>query len=126
MVALAEAVVTGPGLEILVETLVSQAHLVIQGISARHHPSSGLGTLLPVVHVVLLESPRWAKDPHSGQSNGFLDLRRRGLVHVDPRPHFGLVRPPRVPDTQCARGGSKHREVREDRASDRLDEPQAW
>src|SRR5262249_9006900 len=55
MVALAEAVIAGPGLEVHIIALMAQSHLHIQRIAAGDHPPAGLGTLLPVVHVVLLE-----------------------------------------------------------------------
>src|SRR5271166_682478 len=87
MVAFAVAVVAGQGSEFVVEALVPEPHFVTEGIAPGDHASSGLGAALPVVHVVLLESAGRAEAPHSGQSNGFLDLRRGRLVDVDPRPH---------------------------------------
>src|SRR5215510_730354 len=69
MVALAEAVVAGPGLEVLVVTLMAQPHLHIQRIAPGDDPAAGAGTLLPVVHVVLLEGARRAKASHPSQPN---------------------------------------------------------
>src|SRR5262245_29637515 len=84
MVALAEAVVTGPGLESRVEALMPQTHFVIQESPAGHHASPGLGALLPVVHVILLESARGTEATHPSQPNGLLDLGRGRLVHIAP------------------------------------------
>src|SRR5712692_11542756 len=67
MVALAHAEVAGPGLEILVEPLVPEPHLGVQGHSPRHHSTTGAGALLPVVHVVLLEGARGAEASHGCQ-----------------------------------------------------------
>src|SRR5262245_21557449 len=102
MVALAVAIVAGPGLEVRVEALVAQAHFVIQERPAGHHAAPGLGTLLPVIHVVLLKGPRGTKDPCSSQAQGLLDVRRGCLVDVNPRPDFGLVGSARMPDAEGA------------------------
>src|SRR5713101_4416029 len=122
MVALAHAEVAGPGLEIRVEALMAQPHLCVQRVPAGDHPTTGARALLPVVHVVLFESPRGAKAPHPSQPYGFLDLWRRSSVRVDPRPDLGLIRPPWVPDTEGAGGGAEQGEVREHRAHDGVDE----
>src|SRR5262249_54156197 len=53
MVALADAEVTGPGPEVLVEAFVASSHRIVQLLASGHHPPAGLGALLPVVHVVL-------------------------------------------------------------------------
>src|SRR4029453_3810167 len=76
MVALAEAGVTGPGLEVLAVALMAQPHLHIQRIAPGNNPTPGAGTLLPVVHVILLEGARRAKAPHPSQPHGLLDLGR--------------------------------------------------
>ena len=55
MVAFAQAIFTGPGAELLVVSFVPEPHLIVQWVAPRHHPPAGLGTCLPVVHVVLLE-----------------------------------------------------------------------
>src|ERR1700758_829362 len=120
MVAFTVAVVAGPGFEIFVETLVPEAHFIAERVAPGHHPSRGLGAALPIIHVVLLERARRAEAPHSGQPERLLDLRRGRLVDVNPRPHLGLVRPARVPNSKSARGSSEHREVREHRTDDRL------
>src|SRR5947208_14005392 len=51
MVALAVAVVAGPGLQVVVEALVSEAHLVIQSLAPGDRAACCLGAALPVVHV---------------------------------------------------------------------------
>src|SRR6267154_1838901 len=126
VVAFAVAIIARPSPQIFVEMLVSEAHLVTEEIAPGHHPSPGLGAALPIVHVVLLEGARWAEHPDTGQPNGFLDRGRGGFVGKDPRPDFGLVGSPRVPDPEGARGGPQHREIREESADDRLDKPQTW
>src|SRR5262245_56449300 len=109
MVALAHAKVTGPRLEALVEPLVPQPHLRVQGESPRHPPATGGRALLPVVHVVLLEGAGGAEAAHTRQPDGFLDRGRGCPVDVEPGPDLGLVWPPRVPDPERARGGAEHR-----------------
>src|SRR4051812_19063942 len=81
MVAFAVALVTGPGIQFRIETLVPDAHLVTQRMPACDGAAPGFRAALPIVHVVLLESSRWAEHMHAGQAKGFLDLGRRRLVH---------------------------------------------
>src|SRR5271163_4000119 len=125
VVALAKAVVAGPRLEIFVITLVPQPHLVAEGMAAGDHTAAGLGAALPVVHVVLLVCPSRAEGSQAGQADRLLDLRRSGLVGVNPRPNFGFVGAAGVPDPQCPRAGAQHRQVWEDRANDGLYDFQA-
>src|SRR5205085_2117636 len=125
MVALAVAVVARPGLQIGVEALVSEAHLVIQSLAPGNGAACRLGAALPVIHVVLLEGPRRAEHPNSGDPDRLLDMRRRRLVGIAPRPDLGLIRSARVPDPEGARGRPQHREVREYRAGDWLDPAEA-
>src|SRR5215469_7484973 len=120
VVALAVAVIAGQCPELLVEALVPKSHFVAEGVAPGDHAASGLGATLPIVHIVLLESTRGTEAPHSGQPERFLDLRRGHLVDIDPRPHLGLVRPPRVPDPECARRSPEHREIGEYRTDDRF------
>src|SRR6266404_993075 len=103
MIALAHAKVAGPGLEALVKALMAQTHLCIHRHTPRDHAAAGAGAFLPVVHVVLLEGARRAEPAHTGQADRFLDMGRGGLVGVDPGPHLGLVRAPRVPDAKGPR-----------------------
>src|SRR6516164_10756836 len=121
MVAFAVAILARQCAQILVEMLVAQSHFIAQGIAARDHAAPSLRAALPVIHIVLLEGPRRTEHPRARQPNGFLDFRRSGLVGKDPRPDFGPVRSPRVPDANGARGGPQHREVREYGANDGLD-----
>src|SRR5215510_9327793 len=102
MVALTEAGVAGPGLEVLAVTLMAQPHLQIQRIAPGDDPAAGAGTLLPVVHVVLLEGARRAKGPYPRQPHGLLDLRRGCCIHINPGPELNLVGAPRVPDAERA------------------------
>src|SRR5260370_38330236 len=104
MVALADAEIAGPGVETLIEPLVSQPHLRIQESPSGYDAAASAGALLPIVHVVLLEGPRRAEAAHPGQPNCFLHMRRRRHAGEQPRRQRGLVRSPRVPDTQRARG----------------------
>src|SRR5580765_3030081 len=55
VVALAHAKLAGPGPELRIEPLVTEAHLRVERHAARHHAAAGLGAFLPIVHVVLLE-----------------------------------------------------------------------
>src|SRR5262245_36011290 len=100
MIALAEAVLAGPRPESIVVPLVPQPHRIVQRVAPGHRALACLGARLPVVHVVLLEDPRGAEDPHAGQANRLLDLWRGGLVHVDPGPDLCLVRSARMPDAE--------------------------
>jgi hypothetical protein len=84
MVALADAQIAGRGLEVLVEALVTQPHLVVQHHAPRHDAAAGTGAFLPIVHVVLFEGARRAEAAHAGQPDRFLDVRRGGLVGEDP------------------------------------------
>src|SRR5271166_4022727 len=126
MVAFAVAVVAGQRSQILVEALVPEAHFVTEGIAAGHHTATGLGAALPVVHIVLLEGAGRAEGPQAGQPDRLLDLRRGGLVGVNPGPHLGFVGAAGMPDAQCPRAGAQHREVWEDRADDGLYHFEAW
>src|SRR6516165_2946398 len=103
MIAFAVTVVACQCPEIRVELLAPQTHFVAQGIAASDHASSGLRAALPVVHIILLKSPRRAERPHAGQANRFFDRGGGGLVGKDPCPYLGLVGPPWVPDPEGAR-----------------------
>src|SRR6184192_1312306 len=92
VVALAVAVVARPGAERLVKALVPKTHFVIQGLASGDRAASGLGAALPIVHVILLEGARGAEHPHPGHPDRFLDMRRRRLVGITPRPDLGLDR----------------------------------
>src|ERR1700736_5491201 len=122
VVALAHAEITGPGVETLVEPLVSQPHLRIQESPPGYDAAASARALLPIVHVILLEGAGRAEAAHAGQPDGFLDVRWRRLVGEDPRPHLGLVGSPRLPHAEGARGGAQHREIGEHRADDRIDQ----
>src|SRR5437879_7413997 len=76
MVALAHAEIAGPGVETLIEPLVSEPHLRIQEGPPGYHAAAGAGAFLPIVHVVLLEGPGRAEATHSGHPDRFLDVRR--------------------------------------------------
>src|ERR1700751_695136 len=65
MVALAHAEIAGPGFEVLVEALGTQAHLRVHGQAPRDDAAAGAGAFLPVVHVVLLEGAGRAEAPHA-------------------------------------------------------------
>src|SRR5205085_9955110 len=121
VVALAVAVVARPGAERLVKALVPKTHFVIQGLASGDRAASGLGAALPIVHVILLEGARGAEHPHPGHPDRLLDMRRRRLVGVTPGPDLGLVGAARVPDPEGARGRPQQREIRKNRAGDRLD-----
>src|ERR1700739_3210272 len=108
MVPLAHAEITGPGVETLVETLMSQPHLGVDGKLPRHHTPTRLCALLPVVHIVLLECARRAETPYAGQPYRLLDVGRRRLIGIDPRPHRGLFGTPRLPHPEGARGRAQH------------------
>src|SRR5712671_2480671 len=123
MVALADAVVAGPGVEAFVKALVPHAHLRVDRHASCHDAAAGLGAFLPIVHVVLLERAGGAEAAHAGMPDRLLDLRRCRLVDKDPGPHLGLVRPARLPDAEGARGRAQQREVWEHRADDRVDPP---
>src|SRR6266851_4811482 len=118
MVALAKAVVAGPGLEVLVVALMAQPHLHIQRIAPGDDPAAGAGTLLPVVHVILLKGARRAEAPHPSQPHGLLDLGRGRFIHIDPGPELDLVGSPWVPDAERARGRAEERKVGKHRADD--------
>src|SRR2546429_1363103 len=89
-------------------TLFRSAHLRIHRHATRDHAAAGAGAFLPIVHVILLEGAGRAETANTGQADRFLDMRRGGLVGVDPGPHLGLVRATRVPDAEGARGGAEH------------------
>src|ERR1700733_8668357 len=114
MVALTVAVITSPGTKIRIEALVAETHCVIERIAARHRTTPGFGAALPIVHIVLLERARRAEYAHARQTEGFLDVRRSSLVHVDPGPDLGLVGSAWVPYAKGSRGRTQHRKVRED------------
>src|SRR5436190_373661 len=121
VIALAVAMVAGPGAERLVKALVPKAHLVIQSLAPGDRAAGGLGAALPIVHIVLLEGARRTEHPHPGHPDRLLDMRRRRLVGIAPCPDLGLVGAARMPDPEGARGRPKQREIRKDRAGDRLD-----
>src|ERR1700752_4025978 len=75
MIALAHAEIAGPGLQVLVESLMPQPHLCVQGITPRNRPAAGARALLPVIHVVLLKGPRGTEASDARQSHGVLHLR---------------------------------------------------
>src|SRR5262249_34888303 len=116
MVALAHAEIAGPSVELLVKPLVAKPHLRVERSAARHDTATGARAFLPIVHVVLLKGAGRAEAPHPGEPDRLLDMRRGGLVGVDPRPDLGLVGPARLPDAEGARGGAQHREIWEHRA----------
>src|SRR5690348_10287295 len=120
MVDLTVTVVTGPSLQLFVEMLVPETHLVTEKTAPGYHTSAGLRAALPIVHVVLLKRAGRTESPHAGQADRFLDRRGRCLVGKDPTPNFGLFGSPRMPNTKCARNRAKHREIWEERADDRL------
>src|ERR1700746_512172 len=113
MVAFAHTEITGPSVETLVEPLMPQSHLGVDGKLPRHHATTGLRALLPVVHIVLFEGARRAETPYAGQPYRLLDVGRRRLIGIDPRPHRGLFGTPRLPHPEGARGRAQHREIRE-------------
>src|SRR6516162_6135242 len=84
VVALAHAEVAGPGVETLVKALVSQTHLRVNRHAPRDDAATSAGAFLPIVHVVLLESAGRAEAAHAGQPHRFLDVRRCGLIDIDP------------------------------------------
>src|SRR5437870_5293683 len=59
MVALAVAVVVRPGLQIGVEALVSEAHLIIQSLAPGDRAARRLGAALPVIHEMGLGHERF-------------------------------------------------------------------
>src|SRR6516162_1766616 len=87
----------------------------------RHRSPTGPGAFLPVVHLVLLETAGRAEPPNTGQPDRLLDVRRGGLVDVDPRPDLGLVATARMPDAKGARAGAEQGEVGKQGADDRAD-----
>src|SRR5262245_18459181 len=111
MVVLTDTKCAGPGLQGWIKLVMPKAHLRIQGQAPGHHPAAGLGALLPIVHVVLLEGTRRAKTADAGQAQGLFDLGRSGFVSVDPRRDDNLVGSMRVPDAEGAGSGTEHREV---------------
>src|SRR6516164_9487241 len=74
MIAFTVTVVAGHCSKVLLETLATEAHLVIQRITASDHAASGLGAALPVVHVVLLKGPRRAENARASQAERLFDL----------------------------------------------------
>src|SRR6267154_2300771 len=68
MVALADAMVAGPGVEASVEVFVTHAHLRVDRHAARHDPAAGLGAFLPIVHIVLLEGAGRAEAAYPGEA----------------------------------------------------------
>src|SRR5207253_1263790 len=110
VVRLTVAVVAGDRAELRVELLAAEAHRVIQRVAPRHRAAAGLGTALPIVHVVLLEGAAGAEDAGAGEADRVLDLLWRGLVGVDPGPDLRLVGAARMPDPQGARGWPQDRQ----------------
>src|SRR5712671_2013112 len=104
MVALADAMVAGPGVEARVEVFVTHAHLRVDRHVTCHDPAAGLGAFLPIVHIVLLEGAGRAEAAYPGEADRLLDLGWRGLVDKDPGPHLGLVRSARLPHPEGPRG----------------------
>src|SRR5215472_11739601 len=104
VITLAHAEVADPGLQRVVVALAAEPHLGVESQPPRHRSAAGLGAFLPIVHVVLLERAGRAEAAHPGETDRLLDMRRRGLVDIDPRPHLGLVRTARMPDPERARG----------------------
>ena len=102
MVALAEAGVAGPGLQVFVEPLVPQSHLHVEFNPPGNDPPAGLGAFLPMVHVVLLEGARRAEALDGVLAYRLPDFGKGCFVHVAPRPYFDLVRASRVPNTKGA------------------------
>src|SRR5262245_59705742 len=98
MVALAHAEIADPGLKALVESLMAQPHLRIQGIASGNRAAACARALLPVVHIVLLKSARGTEASDASQTHGCFHLRGGGLIDIDPRPHLGFLRSARVPD----------------------------
>src|ERR1700724_2169549 len=64
-VALAEAVIPRPGAERRIEACAAEPHLVVDRHAARCDAAAGLGALLPIVHVVLLEGAGRTETAHA-------------------------------------------------------------
>src|ERR1700730_1385338 len=103
VVVFAVAVVAGPGAEILVETVMAEAHLVTEERTTGHRAPRGLRAALPIIHIVLLEGAARPEHPRSGKAQGLFHFRRRRLVDKDPGPDFGLIGAARVPHPDRAR-----------------------
>src|SRR5207302_6816160 len=86
VVRLAVAVVAGDGAILRIELLAAEPHRVVQRVATGHRAAPGLGTALPIVHVVLLKGAAGAEDPGAGEADRLLDLGRRRLVGVYPGP----------------------------------------
>ena len=71
--------------------------------------------------IPVLETAGRAEPPNTGQPDRLLDVRRGGLVDVDPRPDLGLVATARMPDAKGARAGAEQGEVGKQGADDRAD-----
>src|SRR5215469_12648594 len=69
MVDFTVTVVTGPSLQLFVESLVPETHLVTEKTAPGYHTSAGLRAALPIVHVVLLERAGRTEAPHASQSD---------------------------------------------------------
>src|ERR1700730_14498335 len=76
VVALADARLAGPGVEAFIEAVVTHAHLRVDRHVTRDDSAAGLGALLPIVHVVLLEGAGRAEAAHPGEPDRLLHLRR--------------------------------------------------
>src|SRR5262245_9322542 len=100
MIALTHAEVASPALKGLVELLMAQSHLCVQGITPGNHSAARACALLPVVHVVLLKGPCGTEASDTSQSQGFFHLGRGSLIDIDPRPHLDVLRPTWVPDSE--------------------------
>src|SRR4030088_2738868 len=110
---------------VAVEALAAEAHLVIEGLAPGDRAAGRLGAALPIVHVVLLEGAGRTEHPYPGHPDRLLDMRRRRLVGIAPRPDLGLVGPARMPNAEGARSRPQQREIREHRAGDWLHDAEA-
>src|SRR5207237_10554024 len=112
----------GEVVEVLVAALVTTPHLIVERNAPRDDAAAGAPAFLPIVHVALLEGSRRAEAAHAGHPDRLLDVRRGGLIGKDPGPDLRLVGPTRMPHAEAARGRAQHREVREHRADNGIDQ----
>src|SRR6516162_6472678 len=110
MVALAHAEIAGPGIEVWIEALISEPHLRVQKSSPRHRSATGRGCIPASCPCRPARSCRKGQPPHTSQPDRLLDMRRGGLVGIDPRQDLDLVRP-RMPDAKGARTNAQPGEI---------------
>src|ERR1700722_6215382 len=123
VIALAHAEIADPSLEAVVKALVTEPHLLVERDPPRHGSAASERAFLPIVHVVLLKRAGWTEAADARQPDRLLDVRRRRLVDIDPRPYLGLVGAARMPDSEGAGGCPKHGEIGKHRPDDRVDQP---